>query len=423
MILKPDTCKDCLLCDHPAWGNARGGFSILEGDGTSRLMVVAEALGAQEERAGLPLRPTAPAGGVFQKAVDVSGLNRAAMTLTNIVRCRPPGNDLLGMPYERDAIDHCKQYLDQAVSERKPRLILALGGIPLRELSVVGGTISDMRGFVLQSRYGIPMIATYHPSHLARDAFHLFGAFQHDLRRASSYALSGIPEPLETNYDLKPSGVAVRAYLDRLHGDRSLPAAYDLETRGILGDKINWDEIIQIQFSSAAGTALVLPWKGEWKDAAEEILATPNPKWGWNDRLFDRPLLKKLGVYIGGETHDLMNMWGHSQPNFVSSKDDAHGDKGIPARLMGLQSCTSFYYPYEGPWKGMVEAAVKEAATRYKWICANEDRKENKEELLAFIEATPAVWNALRWYGARDADMTFRCGVRLVSSLKKVGLW
>lgn len=407
MIPFPSTCGPCVL-------NHKLGYSQLEGDGSSGLMVIAEALGRKEEIAGLPLRESAPAGGVFQKAVDASGLSRNVMTLTNILRCRPPGNELRGMPYEREAIDNCRQYLDAAVAERRPSLILALGDIPLRELSLAVGAISELRGYVLPSRYeGIPLIATYHPSHLARGAMHLFGVFLHDIRRAHQYATHGVPAPLPTQYQLTPSLDDVRAYLRRLEADASLNVAYDIETEEILGlpGPVEWrdKEIIQIQFSSGVGEAIVLPYEGDYRLLSHRVLATPNLKWGWNSRLSDNLALRGDGAILGGELHDLMVAWGHLQPNFMSSKDDAHGDKGVPARLMSLQSCVSFYYPYESPWKGMVGKALTspyDIGTEewHEWMSLN-------------------VWPVLRWYGARDADLTYRVGTKLFASLHKLGLW
>lgn len=401
MIPLPSTCGPCVL-------NHKMGYSQLEGDGSSGLMVIAEGLGRQEERVGLPLRESAPAGGVFQKAVDAAGLDRRVMTLTNIIRCRPPGNELRGTTYEREAIDNCKQYLDAAVAERRPSLILALGDIPLRELSAVGGPISSLRGFVLQSRYEIPMIATYHPSHLARGAMHLFGVFLHDIRRANQYAISGVPAPLSTSYQLTPSLDDVRAYLRRLEADASLNVAYDTETEEILGlpGPPEWRDkrIIQIQFSSGVGEAVVLPYEGDYRLLSHRILATPNLKWGWNSRLSDNLALRGDGAILNGELHDLMVAWGHLQPNFMSSKDDAHGDKGVPARLMGLQSCVSFYYPYEPVWKGSVQQILD-------------------AHPLDQLDYQDALDYTLHWYGARDADLTYRVGVKLFASLHKLGLW
>ena len=401
--------------------NGRG-FSALEGDGSNGLLVVAESLGRKEERAGLPLRPDAPSGGVFQKALDVGKLSRSQLTITNTIRCKAEA------PYPREALDQCRQYLDQAVEERQPKLILALGDVPLRELSLVGGSISELRGYILPSRYGVPLLATYHPSYLARGAYGvLFGAFLHDIKRAYQFASKGIPLKLETNYVTEPSSTDISDYLERLRADSGLPAAHDIETEDILGIKgpPRWEDkkIIQVQFSSRVGKALVLSWPRH-QEAIKAIYATPNPKWGWNCRLSDIPALRGAGVVLNGELHDLMNAWLHLQPNFASGKDASDSeDKGVPAKLASLQSCVSFYYPQEGPWKEMVEKAVSEASTRLLWLCQQEDRKPSGEELLAYLYGDASVQETLRWYGARDADMTFRVGLKIFSSLKKLRLW
>src|SRR5258705_7212493 len=109
ILPKPkDKCTGC-----PLYGNGRG-FSALEGDGSSGLIVIAESLGRKEELAGLPLRPDAPSGGVFQRAVDVGKLSREVMTLTNTIRCKAAA------PYPREALDQCRQHLDEAIAERRP---------------------------------------------------------------------------------------------------------------------------------------------------------------------------------------------------------------------------------------------------------------------------------------------------------------
>lgn len=394
-LQKPDYCKPCV---GYLWGHCKG-YSRVTGSARVPVLFVGESSGAAEERQGEPF--VGPAGQVFEKALASSGLDRDDYSISNLLRCRPPGNELKGAPYERAALDHCRKYLDDTVAERQPKIIVALGELPLRELSASHSSQSE-RGYVLPSIYeGVNVIGTFHPSRILRGDWHLFGVLRHDIARAVQYATNGVPPPLETHYELEPTVAAVFAYLGRLSADPELAIAYDIETPGILGQKEPEDwrlkDIVQIQFSSAAGEALVLPWCEPWIDWAKQILALPNVKIGWNSRLSDDITLKAHGITIGGESFDGMAMLSHLQPGFASSKD-AHDneDKGVPARLLNLQSAISFYYPYEPLWKDIMRAA---------------------------LNGGEVSMDDVRYGGARDADLTLRVGLRLISTLKRQGLW
>lgn len=388
MLPKPTHCLPC-----PLYGGGTG-FSHLEGTGDLRLLVAAEALGENEEEDGLPLRPYAQAGAVFQRALRESGIKRNDLLITNMVRCRPPGNELRGAPYEREALNHCSTYFDQAVAQHQPRAILALGDTPMRELTDYQGVLT-YRGFILPSRYNIPTVATYHPALLARGALGtLYGVFRRDVNLALQVAQDGPPKQLETHYELNPSPGRVREFLDYLRGNAQLPITYDVETAGILSEAERGgrptDTIIQIQFSCRSGQAIVLPWEGEYIGLVASILSTPNPKWGWNSRSFDDPLLRRNGVTLNGPLHDLMLAWLHLNPDFAGQRDsDTLGGgrdaKDFTARLMNLQSAVSFYAPEVGPWKHRT--------------------------------------TDLQFYGACDADYTYRCGEGIFNSLRRQGLY
>lgn len=360
------------------------------------MLVVSEALGEHEEADGLPLRPYAPAGSVFQRTLDELHLQRSAMTLTNCIRCQPPGNELRDAPYEFAALNHCKQYLNATIAERQPKAILALGAVPLRELldpdSGVPADLMSVRGFLLRSKYsGIPLIASYHPAHLVRGSMHLMSAVLPDVKFAYRVATEGVPKLLETNYELFPTIDNVRRYYQFLAADQSRPVAVDVETIELLGqrDEADWRRktLIQVQFSDGPGRAIVLPWTGRFIDAAKAILALDNPKWTWNGRLSDLLVLRGSGCMVNGEHHDLMNALIHLQPSFTAGRDDKFGDKGIVTKLLGLQSCASFYCPEVGCWKHLAYERDK-----------------------------------LQLYGAYDADYTMRCGIGLFADLKAQGL-
>lgn len=391
VLPKPDTCRPCSLWGASEYGAGQG-FSSLEGYGESGLFVVSEALGENEEADGLPLRRRGAAGGVFRRVLDELSIDANDLTITNVVRCRPPGNELWGKPYTWDAITHCQRYLNEAVGQRRPSMLLALGDTPLQQLVADNvGTVSTVRGFVLPSKYGMPLIATYHPAFITRGAWHLYGAFKNDIGRAYHFATKGIPSPLETDYALHPSLDDVHRFLADVLAHPEWPIAYDVETAFMLGEKEPEDwrlkRLIQIQFSVRPGQALVLPWdNGPYTQLARAILASPNPKWGWNSRCSDDIILRANGCTLNGELHDLMLAWAHLQPDFTARGDDRDGDeKGIPSKLMGLQSAASFYCPEVGPWKHLGSSN-------------------------------------LQLYGAFDADYTCRCGLGIFAELDRFGL-
>lgn len=384
--------KSCLGCPLAELGR---GFLRPDGKGTNGVLIVGEAAGKHEAAQSLPFRPNAPAGGLLQHLFKLSGFKRDDFTIYNIVACQPPSNELVGAPYEAEAIAHCKQHLDAVVEQAKPSAILALGGSAFKALTAnPTANISEGRGYLYNSVYGLPLIPSYHPAFLLRGSEHLLGVAQHDMRRSVQVARS-VPQPLPTRYNLSPTDADIRAYLDRLTASDAV-AAHDLETENILGRKT--EKIIQVQFSSGIGEAVVLQWPRQ-AEAVKAVFATDKPKWGYNDRLFDRPILKRHDVTLNGELHDLMNVYSHLQPSFVSAKDDTTGDKGVPSRLMSLQSCLSFYHPEFGLWKRP-------------YIPPFEERWMNQPLPLP-----------LRYYGAKDVDASYRVGVRMFQSLRQLGVY
>lgn len=399
MIPKGEHCRACI---GYKWSNCQG-FSRVTGENRVPLLLVGESSGRSEEKTGEPF--VGAAGQVLEKALWLSGLSRSDYSISNLLRCKPPQNLLLGQPYERAALDHCRTYLNDVIAERQPLIILALGELPLRELSR-DHISQELRGYVLPSIYeGVSVVGTFHPSRILRGDWHLLPVLMHDLKVAARYAQRGVPKPLAVNYNLTPTVEDVLEYLDSLQRDPSLHISYDCETSEIIGRKgpDDWrrKELIQIQFSSRVGEAIVLPYEGEFVKLSRHIMALPNIKLGWNSRLSDDLLLRANGFTIGGEAFDCMAMLSHLQPSFSSGKDAKEGDdKGTPSRLLNLQSAISFYYPYELPYKTTMRRAIGET-----------------------VEVTEELWDDVRLGGAKDVDFTLRVGLKLISTLQQQNLW
>lgn len=375
------------------------GFSRPEGSGENGVLVLAEALGQHEAEAGLPLRPYAQAGSVFDRAVRAVGLNRNSFRIFNTVNCRPPNDWLAGASWEYDAIQHCKQHVDQVARGMDLKLVLALGSTACREQTGWAGHkkgLSFIRGFALDSPTWrrpdgrpVPVLSTYHPSFLARGKTNLTGVFQDDILNAFRLAqLDGRwSRPDLSNFRIQPPVDWCNRWASEVEAHLEWDITYDIETResliandesevratgrgmvtitptdmdsnpesgvtseeimeemseaGNLGGPVEFrTEITQIQFSVRPGMAVVVPWSAEYRPFIHRMMKTRNRKFGFNCYGFDDPLLMGAGVEYGSHPHDLMWMWHHWQPD-------------LPR---GLQYVSSFFIPEYLPWKHLADS-------------------------------------------------------------------
>jgi DNA polymerase len=125
-------------------------------------MIVGEAPGAAEDRAGRPF--VGPAGRVVEGLLATIGLARSDVYITNTVMCRPAHN----RTPTPDEVGACAPYLDLQLRLVQPRVILALGATAARRLVGGSGRLADLRGRALPID-GATVVATYHPSGLNRD--------------------------------------------------------------------------------------------------------------------------------------------------------------------------------------------------------------------------------------------------------------
>jgi len=126
------------------------------------LIFVGEAPGAEEDRQGLPF--VGRAGQLLTKMLAYIGLKREDVYITNVLKCRPPGNrDPL--PAE---VACCEPYLLAQLEVVKPRLICALGRHAAQTLLKTDVAISRLRGR-FHDYHGIKILPTYHPAYLLRN--------------------------------------------------------------------------------------------------------------------------------------------------------------------------------------------------------------------------------------------------------------
>jgi uracil-DNA glycosylase len=126
-------------------------------------LIIGEAPGADEDRQGEPF--VGRAGQLLTAMLQAIGYARDAVYITNILKCRPPGN--------RDPLPEevacCHDYLQRQIELIGPRLILVVGRIAAHNLLQTDLPIGRLRGRVHHyGAAGIPLVVTYHPAYLLR---------------------------------------------------------------------------------------------------------------------------------------------------------------------------------------------------------------------------------------------------------------
>ncbi len=133
-----------------------------EGPCPSKIMLVGEAPGREEDLEGRPF--VGAAGKLLEKMLAAIRLKRSEVYITNVVKCRPPGN----RTPEREELEACRPYLARQIRLVKPKAILALGAVAVKSLLLKEEPLSRLRGQIHELE-GILVVPTYHPAYLLRN--------------------------------------------------------------------------------------------------------------------------------------------------------------------------------------------------------------------------------------------------------------
>lgn len=129
------------------------------GDVLSRVVLIGEAPGGDEDRLGEPF--VGRAGKLLSVGLAEIGITRDMVFITNVVKYRPPNNR---KPTDEEIHMHFP-ILNREVEIIQPVAVLLLGGTALK--AVTGSThISSSRGKALDSPWDTLVMATYHPSYV-----------------------------------------------------------------------------------------------------------------------------------------------------------------------------------------------------------------------------------------------------------------
>ena len=149
-------CNKCKLC------NSRNNIVFGVGNKNAKIMFIGEGPGADEDAQGMPF--VGKAGQLMNKAFEGIGLKRDDVYIANIVKCRPPQN----RNPEKDEVEACINYLRNQVMIVKPKIIVLLGNVALKNILGEEYGITKVRGNWIE-RKGIWYMPTFHPAALLRD--------------------------------------------------------------------------------------------------------------------------------------------------------------------------------------------------------------------------------------------------------------
>jgi len=135
-----------------------------EGNVDAKLMIIGLGPGYHENLQGRPFVGTA--GKFLDELLELSGLKRGEVYITNIMKCYLPKNVAT-----QDEIKMCTPYLDRQIKIIKPKIIITLGNIAtsylfqkfnlnMQTIGRIHGKVFQVSTLLLQTKI-IPM---YHPA-------------------------------------------------------------------------------------------------------------------------------------------------------------------------------------------------------------------------------------------------------------------
>ena len=160
--------EGCVKCGLAAERN-----SVVFGMGHPKaaLMFVGEGPGAEEDAQGLPF--VGRSGKLLDQLLkEEMGLERESVYITNVVKCRPPGN----RDPKPEEIAECSPYLQQQLAHIRPRVIVTLGNPATKTMLQTATGITKLRGTSHAFSYpggSATLVPTFHPSAVLRNQMNM----------------------------------------------------------------------------------------------------------------------------------------------------------------------------------------------------------------------------------------------------------
>jgi uracil-DNA glycosylase len=155
-------CKECPL-------GSLGRTTVVFGEGNpdAKLMFIGEGPGHDEDIQGRPF--VGRSGKLLTKILELSGIDRSDVFISNVVKCRPPNNR---KPFENEITTCTNLLLFNQIKIIRPHVICTLGATALQGLlNSYEIKITQVRGkpIVGHNLPNIIIMPTYHPAYILRN--------------------------------------------------------------------------------------------------------------------------------------------------------------------------------------------------------------------------------------------------------------
>lgn len=281
------------------------------GSGKNGILLLGDSPWTSEIAAGYGF---AGASGAFlEKQLLRLGMRRDDFTITNSIWCKPPHLGWTDKPQRYpevySALRQCEPYLDELIAHRKPKVIVALGGVAIRRACGVTATVESRHSYVHEGLAGIPTVPTFHPSGVMQGKQKLTPAMLFAFRRAQEIANGTYRESIYRLL-LDPPVEDARRYLDdylRSHDGKIDLLMVDIETpeSGDIDEEDREEAGISYQieragFSLSPNTGISFPWQQPFIGILQEAIDHADYIAEWADNHFDSKRLSAAGLQLGG---------------------------------------------------------------------------------------------------------------------------
>jgi len=161
-----DALQACRRC--PLWERATQAVCGA-GPRDAHLMLVGEQPGDEEDLRGAPF--VGPAGQVLERALNAAGIRRETVYVTNAVKhfkWEARGKRRMHRTPAQREVDACVDWLDQELSQVKPKVVVAMGATASYALTGAKAPIAKLRSAPLEHASGARLVVTYHPAAVLR---------------------------------------------------------------------------------------------------------------------------------------------------------------------------------------------------------------------------------------------------------------